>query len=138
MSGTGQDLYNSATFVHDVAVAAKTTTVTSTGVDRTAYQQGATRVVAIIDIDTATDGTWTPVLQDSPDNSTWTTVVAPFIQGPSPSATFGSTNSNSEFKLGYLGVQRYVRCQVTATGVTTGVVFGILWAVSYEQNYPAT
>lgn len=137
MSGTGQDLYNSVSYVHDVAVAAKTTTVTSTGIDRTSLQQGATRVVAIIDIDAATDGVWTPVLQDSPDNSTWTTVVAPFIQGPSV-ATFGSANANSEIKLGYLGVQRYVRCQVTVTGATTGVVFGILWAVSYEQNYPAT
>jgi hypothetical protein len=137
MSGTGQDLFNSITPVHDVAVAAKTTTVTSTGVDRTAYQQGAARVVAVIDIDAATDGTWTPKLQDSPDNSTWTDVVSPFIQGPTP-ATFTSANANSEVKLGYLGVQRYVRCVVTATGVTTGIVFGILWIVSYEQNYPAT
>lgn len=134
---TGIDLYNTVTPVHGLASGTYKTTQT-TSIDRTLYGGGAVRVVAVINTDAITDGTFTPTLQDSPDNSTWTNVASNMVQGPSL-ATFAHTvNETSEIKIGYTGVQRYVQLTVTPTGSpATGGVYSVIWLAGHEGNLPA-
>jgi hypothetical protein len=76
-----------------------------------------------------TDGTYTPLIEES-DDATFTTsnvVDADFLIGTVANATFADTDDNVVKRLGYAGKKRYVRLTVTAATVTTG---GTLSAVA--------
>ena len=49
-------------------------------------------------------------------------VVAPFLLGTFALAGFASANSNSCFKIGYAGVNRYVQLTITPTGNTSAYI----------------
>jgi hypothetical protein len=129
------DLYNRIGIVPDVAPAAHTSTVTSTGIDRTAYENGIDSTVCELTVGAWTDGTHTPKIQDSPDNTTWTDVAATYLQG-SFTAISGSGQQNAVQKVGYLGLQRYVRAVVTVSGATTGAIYGANWIIGGAHYLP--
>jgi hypothetical protein len=64
---------------------------------------------------TITDGTHTPKVQDSSDDSTWTDVAAADLVG-----TLANITSNSLQRVGYIGSKRYVRAVVTVSSASTG------------------
>ncbi|MES1248042.1 MAG: hypothetical protein ABUS54_10255 [Actinomycetota bacterium] len=86
-------------------------TANGTSVDLTAYDE----CIVVITSDTITDGTHTPKLQDSADNSTWNDVAAGNLDG-----TFAAITASSVQTVGYKGTNRYVRVVVTVSGATTG------------------
>ena len=63
-------------------------------------------------------------LQDSPDNSAWTDVVAGEVTGADSTSvnyvTFSATDDNSAHQLGYLGLQRYTRIAVISGAGSMG------------------
>lgn len=68
-----------------------------------------------------TDGTFTPNIQESDDDSTWTEVDADRIIG----AETAITAANTVVSIGVHPTKKYVRCQVVASGVTSGAVVGV-------------
>jgi hypothetical protein len=129
------DLYNRIGVVLDVTPAAHTTTTTSTGIDRTAYEGNSDALVGVLVTGAWTDGTHTCKLQDSPDNSVWTDVAAVYLQGAFV-AVSGTGQQNALQKVGYLGIQRYVRAVDTVSGATTGAIYGFFWIVGGAHNLP--
>lgn len=112
----------------NITHAAYTTTQTGTAIDLANYAGNA----IFIDPLTLTDGTFTPKLQDSPDNSTWTDVATTSIVG-----TLAVLASNTQQKVGYIGAQRYVRVVVTVTGSpATGCVFGSSTILNGKRKLP--
>lgn len=69
---------------------------------------------------TRTDGTHTPVLQESVDGTVWTTIPAARLIGAPVDIV-----TNAVQEIGYLGDRQFVRANVTVTGATTGAVYGI-------------
>ena len=108
------DLRNILDYQTSLGPAARTASANGTGVDL----QNNDGAVCYFNVGTITDGTHTPKLQDSPDNSTFTDVVAAQLQG-----TFANLASNTNQEIGYVGVQRYVRAVITVSGATTGGVY---------------
>lgn len=100
--------------VQSLVPAARTANATGTGVDLAGYHTAAIYVVA----GTITDGTHTPVVQESNDNVTFTDVAADKLQGALVAIT-----SNSVQEVGYIGSKRYIRVNATVTGATTGGVY---------------
>lgn len=94
--------------------AARTASATGTGVDLAGYHAVAIYIVA----GTITDGTHTPVVQESDDNITFTNVAAEDLQG-----TLANIASNTVQEIGYIGSKRYIRVNVNVTGATTGGVY---------------
>ncbi|HEX3640194.1 MAG TPA: hypothetical protein VHV10_02770 [Ktedonobacteraceae bacterium] len=129
------DLYNRIGVVPDLNPAAKTATTNSTGIDRTLYEGGSDALVGVLVVGAWTDGSHTFKLQDSPDNSVWTDVAAPYLQG-SFTAITSAGQQNAVQKVGYLGYQRYVRAVDTVSGATTGAIYGFLWIVGSGHNLP--
>lgn len=129
------DLYNRIGIVPDLNPAAHAATVSSTGIDRTAYESGVDALVAVLEVGAWTDGTHTFKLQDSPDNTNWTDVAATYLQG-SFTAIAGTGQQNAVQKVGYLGNQRYVKAVDTVSGATTGAIYGLLWIVGGAHNLP--
>lgn len=79
---------------------------------------GCNSAIAVIMSGTLTDGTHTPKLQESDDDSSWSDVSSDDIEG-----TMAALGANAVVRHGYKGAKRYVRVYVTSTG-TTGCAYG--------------
>lgn len=137
------DIYNRLSAVQALAPAAKITGATTNGaaVDLTALNNGSNALLFVIEAGVITDGTFTFKLQDSPDNSTWTDVAAPYVQGPAVASFTSATAVGATNKLGYLGnavgSQRYVRLVVLSTGATTGGYITAIAILGLSQSLPS-
>jgi len=100
----------------DVAVASTlspnivTATTEGTGIDLAGFRQA----MFVAHIGTITDGTYAFDAEDSPDGTTWTNIAAGNLSGSFANATSAADDRIQE--VGYLGSQRYIRCNVTVSG----------------------
>lgn len=121
------DTVSDKTITQSIAPAALTSTSTGTGVDLANYGS----VWVVFPAGTKTDGTHTPKLQDSADDSTYADVASTDQVG-----TLVAITSNSQQKVGYVGSKRYLRAVVTVSGATTGAIYGAY--VIASQPHKAT
>lgn len=123
-----KDLNKDVAAATSLAPAARTSTANGTGVDLQGY--GAAMVVW--NVGAITDGTHTPKLQESDDNSTFTDVAAANLSGTHAALT-ASTNQ----EIGYIGRSRYIRAVVTVTGSpSTGGVYAALVVRGRAKTLP--
>lgn len=108
-----RDLKNNVDQAQSLAPAARNASVNGSGVDLQGYQSA----MVIFNVGTVTDGTHTPKIQESDDNSTFTDVAASDQQG-----TFAALASSTPQRVGYIGGKRYIRAVQTVAGATTGAV----------------
>jgi len=108
-----KDLKSLISTVQSLAPAARTATANGSS----ANLQGYNSAVAVVSFGVVTDGTHTPKLQESSDNSTFTDVAAADQNG-----SFAAGTSNSIQRVGYIGALQYVRVVMTISGATTGAV----------------
>jgi len=132
-----QDVFNRESFVEALSYAARTSSANGATIDLTALNGGCDGVAFAIHAVVITDGTHTFSLADSPDSSTWTAVAAPFVQTGSVTVFNSSTTNGTVIKLGYLGVQRYVRLVATVATATTGGTYDALACELFAANLPA-
>ena len=97
--------------------AARNATGTGTTVDLSGY----TKAMAVVSFGVVTDGTHTPKMQHSDDDSTWADTAAADRSGSFSAATSSSGGSAVQ-EVGYLGSKRYVRVVITMAGATTGAL----------------
>ena len=119
-----RDLKPNLDVVQALAPAARTATVNGTGVDLRGYDAA----MVVFHPGTITDGTHTPSVEESDDNSTFTAVAAADLAG-----TLANLASNTIQRVGYRGVKRYIRPRVVVSGATTGGVYG----AEVVRGYPA-
>lgn len=112
--GLREDLLNNIETTGSITPAAHTASVNGGSADL----QDAKAAIVHWHVGTVTDGTHTPKLQDSADNSTWADVAAANLDG-----TFAALASNTDQKIGYIGGERYLRAVSTVAGATTGGVY---------------
>lgn len=92
-------------------------TLNGTGVDLRGYDSA----MLVVSFGAYTDGTHTPSLQHSDDNSSFTTVTAAELTAAF-TVVSSAGGANSVQRVGYLGSKRYVRAVLTVTGATTGAL----------------
>lgn len=133
------------------------TTQTSPGVDLSAYDGAMIYILA----GNYTDGTFTPVVQESSDNSTWNAVAATDLVAWSATSTTNSapvklndTNGNPtgnsqpnaissaataiNQRVGYIGAQRYIRVVSTISGSpATGMGYDVVIVAGRPRNLPS-
>jgi hypothetical protein len=121
-----KDLYKK---VNGFVPAARTATNNGTGVDLAnvienefVYQTGA-----------YTDGTHTPKLQESDDNSAFTDVAAADQVG-TLAAVSSSAGQNAFQAVSYIGSKRYCRMVLTRSGTTTGIVDASFANLKYRKQ----
>lgn len=108
------DIKQTLDVVNSLAPAARTATANGTGVDLANFASAN----VVFSVGTITDGTHTPSVQESDDNSTFTAVAAADLIG-----TLANLASNTNQRVGYRGTKRYVRAVSTVAGATTGGVY---------------
>lgn len=85
---------------------------------------------------TLTDGTYTPEVSESDDNSTFTAVSDDFLIGTEANAVFVLTDDNKVKTIGYAGKKRYVKITITSSGVTSGGTLGVTAILGHPKTAP--
>ena len=110
---TTRDLKSNIDIVASLAPAARTATASGGGADLRGYESA---VVAFVP-GTVTDGTHTPSVEESDDDSTYTAVAAADLLG-----SLATLASNVVQRVGYRGGSRYIRAKITVSGASTGAL----------------
>ncbi|MCX4974220.1 hypothetical protein [Streptomyces sp. NBC_00620] len=129
-----RDAYSNVTVRETLAIVARTASANGTGVDR--YLSGAAfqDALVIVHTGTITDGTHAIDVQESDDNTNFTSVAAAELQGTEPSIV--AADDNKMFVVGYKGTKRYLRAIVTASGTTSGGIYGASVLLANPRNAP--
>lgn len=101
-----------------IAPAVHNSTVTGASVDLQGYYSAS----AHIQFGTRTDGTHAFTIEESSDNSAFTTVAAADLRGDLPTASSAALNASVQ-RIGYFGAKRYIRVKSTVTPGSTGAQY---------------
>lgn len=118
---------NNIDAVTSLSPAARTATENGVGVDL----QGFDAATVVIQVGTITDGTHTLKIQESDDNSTFTDVDAADLIG-----TLSNLASDTNQRIGYIGIKKYIRVVSTVAGTTSGGIYGALVIRGNARTYP--
>ncbi|MFD7978888.1 hypothetical protein [Streptomyces sp. NPDC059071] len=130
-----QSLYNLARAKVTLAISTRTNgTATGTTVDLHENQDASRSALIVVFTGTMTDGSVAVTLEESADNSSWSTVAAPDLQGTAP--TVASTDDDKVFELGYVGSKRYLRVKAVTSGATSGGTFGAVIVRGFPRRTP--
>lgn len=124
-----RDLRSNVDSVNSIPPAARTATINGTGVDLRGFE-GA---MVVVNYGAWTDGTHTPSLLESDDNTTYTAIAAADLQGSFTALTSAGGN-NTTHRVGYSGTKRFIRPTLTIATATTGAVS----AISIVRGTPST
>ena len=114
MSAIKRDFENQVSAKRALVAATYTTTTTGDVIDTQEHKRG----VFVITPGTRTDGTHTPSLLESDDNSTYSAVAAADI-----TKALVAITSNTVQAFAYQGGKRYLKLLATVGGATTGAVY---------------
>ncbi|WP_353641328.1 hypothetical protein [Mesorhizobium sp. WSM2239] len=126
-----KDTKSALNFAHSLEPAARAASANGAGVDLRGYNSALAQVV----VGVWTDGTHTPELEESDDNSSWSDVAAADLNG-SFTVIDGADDDAQTFKVGYKGNKRYIRAVTTVAGATTGAVYGVVIIRSHANDAP--
>ena len=116
-----RDLKNDIKIVNALNIASITTNTTTVGVEVDTL--GFESVTIEVIVGARTDGTVTPLLQETDVAGSYSGSVADEdLIGLEADAALSELNTRSRF--GYIGKKRYVRLSLVSTSVTTGLTAG--------------
>jgi hypothetical protein len=123
-----KDLYNNLKLVVAISPATRASALTTgTVIDCVGYEA----VMIEVNCGVVTDGTTTPALQESADNTTFGAVAAGDLQGAFVALVAGVQ------KVGYLGSKRYLRLDTAVAATTTGALYGATAVLGRARHNPA-
>ncbi len=122
-----QDLKNNVDAVKSIDPATYNSNQTGTGIDLQGYESSMT----VVHSGAVTDGTHTPKMQESDDDSAYTDVAAADMEG-----TFADISTNAVQRVGYKGGKRYLRVFVTSSG-GTGAIYNAMILRGHPHHAPA-
>jgi hypothetical protein len=125
-----KDMFNSFNAALSLPPAARTASANGVGVDL----QGFEGALVLIQTGIITDGTHVFEVQESSDNATFTAVVDTDLLGTEPTA--GATDDDKVYRIGYIGTKRYIRVISTASGTTSGGVYGASVVRGFARKQP--
>lgn len=117
-----RDAYNSVTLRETLAIATRTASANGTSVDRATNGSMFQDAMVVVHTGVITDGTHTVDVQESDDNTAWSSVAASELQGTEP--VIAAADDNKLFVIGYKGQKRYLRVVLTTAGTTSGGTLG--------------
>lgn len=128
-----RDLKNNIKIVNGLNIASITTNTTTAGVE--VDTQGFESVTFECMTGARTDGTITPLLQESDVSGTYSGSVADEdLIGLEADAALSTSHARSRF--GYIGTKRYQRLSFVSTGVTTGLTAGASVILGNPKSAP--
>jgi len=133
-----QDLHNKLDVKRALSPAAATTdntVFTSQVADLLGYD-GAELIIATGSLADA-DATFTLLMEDSSDNSTFATVDPKLLNGTVALGSFDFSADDKVFKIGYVGSKRYLRAKITPANNTGNAFVSAVWVLAPTILPPA-
>ena len=128
-----RDLKNNIKIVNGFNIASITTNTTTGGEE--VDTQGYESVTVVTMTGARTDGTVTPLLQESDVSGSYSGSVADEdLIGLEADAALSLPNKRAIF--GYIGKKRYIKPSFVSTGVTTGLTAGITIILGNPKSAP--
>jgi hypothetical protein len=128
-----RDLKNNIKIENGLNIASITTNTTTAGVE--VDTQGYESVTIEVITGARTDGTVTPLLQESDVSGSYSGSVADEdLVGLEANAALSTANSRARF--GYIGTKRYVKVSLVSTSVTTGLTAGASVILGNPKSAP--
>lgn len=115
------------------AISSDTTTAGSS-IDLTGFNSATFAIQS----GTLTDGTYTPVISDSDDGSTFTAVADDFLIGTEAEAAFAATDDNAIKTIGYVGGKQYVKLSIVSASTSSGGTIGAQALLGHSSHAPVT
>lgn len=128
------DLKNNVSVVNALNIQAISSSTATAGVS--IDTKGFESATFAIQSGTLTDGTYTPEVSESDDNSTFTAVSDDFLIGTEANAVLVATDDNKVKTIGYAGKKRYVKITITSSGVTSGGTLGVTAILGHPKTAP--
>jgi hypothetical protein len=102
--------------------------------------QGFDSVEFVIQSATLTDGSYTPLLEesDNADLSSSNAVADAHLLGTEATAAFALADDNTVKKLGYIGNKRYVRLSLVSASTSTGGTLSAVVVKGHAADRPVT
>lgn len=125
-----RNLKSGVDVAHSLPPLLRTASGTGAGVDLRGYDSA----FGVVHFGDWTDGTWTPKLQESDDDTSYSDVAAADLQGAF-TAVSGTAGENTVQRVGYIGAKRYIRGFLTGTG-TTGINAGMTVVRGHPARQP--
>lgn len=107
-------------------------TASSTVVGNSIDTKGFESLTFLYEVGARTDGTFTVLIQDSDDDSTFADVVDNFLIGTESAIN----TANTIKKIGYVGKKRYVKLSFVASAVTSGATVSATAILSHSATNP--
>lgn len=86
---------------------------------------------------TDADATWSVLIEDSDDDSTYAAVADEYLNGTEVLAAFAFGDDGECRKIGYCGNKRYIRCTVDDVTANTGNLFlAGVWVLGNPARQP--
>jgi hypothetical protein len=126
--------YNNLLIKRAISPGVKTTNSTGVTIDRAEDNSFFQDAVVVVETGTITDGTHTVEVQDSDNGSSWTAVADTYLQDTEPAIV--AADDDKVFCIGYLGLKRYLRVNVTVAGVTSGGAYGAIVVLGNPRRAP--
>jgi len=128
-----RDLKNNIKIENGLNIASITTNTTTAGVE--VDTQGYESVTIEVITGARTDGTVTPLLQESDVSGSYSGSVADEdLVGLEADAALSTADSRARF--GYIGTKRYVKVSLVSTSVTTGLTAGASVILGNPKSAP--
>ena len=80
------------------------------------------------------DATFAVTMEESDDNSSWSSVAAADLTGTTTLAGFQFDDDNECRKIGYIGLKRYVRATVTPSNNTGNLFLAGMWVLGQPSR----
>ncbi len=119
----------------DAAISLNPAARTASANGSAADLRGYDAAMVVVAFGTWTDGTHTPTIEHSVDNSTWNAVATTDLVG-TLSAVSSSGGSNTVQRVSYVGERRYVRVVMTDAGATTGALSSAIVMRGHPHRAP--
>ncbi len=84
------------------------------------------------------DATFTVLIEESDDNSTFSAVSDDDLNGTEALASFQFDDDNEPRKIGYVGIKRYIRATITPANNASAALLSALWLGIPERSEAAS
>jgi len=97
---------------------------------------GAVMLALALGTESDADATFTVLIEDSNDNSTFAAVDDAYLNGTEALASFQFDDDNETRKIGYTGNKRYLRATVTPANNTGNLFVSGVWILGNPSRVP--
>lgn len=97
---------------------------------------GSVTLAFITGTDADADATFTLLIEDSPDDSSYTAVADAYLVGTEVLGSYTFADDGECRKIGYTGNQPYVRATITPANNTGNMFVGGMWILGHPSRQP--